>query len=54
LRELLREFVEHYHVERNHQDLNEALIEPLNEKAGRVIRSTRIGGLLNYEHRAAA
>jgi transposase InsO family protein len=55
LRQLLREFVEHYHLERNHQGLSNALIEPSNENSvGRVIRRSRIGGMLNYYHRAAA
>jgi putative transposase len=55
LRELLREFVEHYHAERNHQGLGNALIEPSNENsAGRIIRRSRIGGVLKYYYRAAA
>jgi putative transposase len=57
LRELLREFVAHYHVERNHQGLGNKLIEPSNDNSamtGRVLRRKRIGGMLSFYHRAAA
>jgi putative transposase len=57
LRELLREFVAHYHVERNHQGLGNKLIEPSNDNsamAGHVLRRKRIGGLLNFYYRNAA
>jgi putative transposase len=57
LRELLREFVAHYRVERNHQGLGNKLIEPSNDNSamtGRVLRRKRIGGTLNFYHRTAA
>jgi transposase InsO family protein len=57
LRELLREFVAHYHVERNHQGLGNELIESSNDNSamtGHVVRRQRIGGMLNFYHRAAA
>ena len=49
------EFVEHYHRERNHQGLGNALIagSPATDAAGRVRRHERLGGLLNYYKRAA-
>ena len=54
-RRAVREFVEHYHRERNHQRLGNALImgAPPNEVVGLVRRRTRLGGLLNYYERAA-
>jgi transposase InsO family protein len=55
LREVLREYVEHYHAERNHQGLANVRIDPANDCAtGSVIRSKRIGGMLNYYYREAA
>ena len=57
-RRLLRaldEFVEHYHGERNHQGLGNALITPATGVADgpRVRCRDRLGGLLRYYHRAA-
>jgi len=54
-RRAIAEFVEHYHRERNHQGLRNALIVggPPSGTAGRVYRRTRLGGLLNYYGRAA-
>ena len=51
----VREFVEHYHRERNHQGLNNALIAGASAigTVGRVRRHPRLGGLLNYYDRAA-
>jgi hypothetical protein len=48
------EFVAHYHRERNHQGLENALIdgEPT-ISAGPVRRQSRLGGLLNFYKRAA-
>jgi hypothetical protein len=49
------EFVEHYHRERNHQGLKNALIagDPVVDGAGRVRRRARLGGLLGFYARAA-
>jgi transposase InsO family protein len=54
-RRTLREFVMHYHGERNHQGLGNVLIdtEPPTPKSGRLQRRQRLGGLLSYYHRAA-
>ena len=54
-RRALREFVDHYHRERNHQGLKNRLIEEsgLRGRAGRIRRRPRLGGLLNYYERAA-
>ena len=57
LRLVIHEYVEHYHRERNHQGLDNRLLErappPANQDA-EVHRRERIGGLLNYYHREAA
>ena len=51
------EFMSHYHSERNHQGLENALICPEPEHAGhaaKLHRRERLGGLLNYYYRKAA
>ena len=55
-RRALREFVDHYHGERNHQGVANQLIAgpPALGDGGRVHRRARLGGLLNYYERAAA
>jgi transposase InsO family protein len=54
-RRAVAEFVDHYHRERNHQGLENALITAPSAlgSAGRVLRRPRLGGLLNYYARAA-
>ena len=57
LREIIREYVEHYHGERPHQSLGNKLIAATNDNAamsGRVLRRRRLGGVLSYYHRDAA
>ena len=56
LRNAVSEFVLHYHLERNHQGLGNRLITAMaaGKASGRVRRKQRLGGLLNYYHRAAA
>ncbi len=57
LRHAIREYLAHYHQERNQQGLASALIEPGPEvdlREGRVVCRHRLGGLLRYYHRAAA
>lgn len=53
----ISEFVAHYHTERNHQGLDNVLLQgaltPANEN-GRILRRARLGGLLNFYHRNAA
>jgi transposase InsO family protein len=57
LRRAIREFVSHYHAERNHQGVENKLLKPLatvssiNEP---VQRRERLGGILNYYYREAA
>jgi putative transposase len=54
-RRAVTEFVAHYHGERNHQGLGNKLIEgqPVLVSGGRIRRRQRLGGLLNYDTRAA-
>ena len=57
LRNATTQFAEHYHAERNHQGLENKLIEPgpeVGQTAGEVECRERLGGLLNYYHRRAA
>ena len=57
LRLLVREYVEHYHLERNHQGLDNRLLvraPPPTDLDADVLRRERIGGLLNYYYRKAA
>jgi hypothetical protein len=55
VRRALTEFVEHYHLERDHQGLDNRLITgtPAADVAGHVRRRSRLGGLLNYYERTA-
>jgi len=57
LRNAVREYLGHYHTERNHQGLGNMLIEPLmttRNAAGRVRSTHRFGGMLSYYFREAA
>ncbi len=57
LRRSVHAFVQHYGFERNHQGLGNVLIESTPSPAntnGRIERRERLGGLLNYYHRASA
>jgi hypothetical protein len=50
-------FPGHYHRERNHQGMDNGLIEPGEEvrrSAGEVACRERIGGMLRYQRRKAA
>jgi transposase InsO family protein len=54
-RHAVAEYVEHCHRERNHQGLGNRLISgaPVIQMTHRVRRHARLGGLLNFYHRAA-
>ncbi len=55
LENAVREYVEHYHHERNHQGLGNDLIEPdPGSVAGRIECRERLGGTLKCYHRRAA
>ncbi len=57
LRKATREYTSHYHRERNHQGLDNRLIEPRDrgESASTAVKcAQRLGGMLRFYHRAAA
>jgi transposase InsO family protein len=57
LRKATREYTAHYHRERNHQGIDNRLIEPDDhaESASSLIEcAQRLGGMLRFYHRAAA
>ncbi|MCI0564611.1 MAG: hypothetical protein MN733_39590 [Nitrososphaera sp.] len=57
LRHAIREYMLHYHRERNHQGINNRRIKPstlVTLPRGRVHRRKRLGGILSYYHREAA
>ncbi len=57
LRKAVKEYTEHYHLERNHQGLDNELIEktsrPINEGSAVECRE-RLGGILKHYYRRAA
>jgi len=57
LRTAIREFVAHYHGERNHKGFANLLIFPdhclTGRRRGPIQCRSRLGGLLNYYDRAA-
>jgi putative transposase len=57
LRRALKEFAAHYHRERNHQGLDNRIIDPRDEvgrEIGEVRCRKRLGGMLRYYYREAA
>ena len=57
LRKSIAQFVEHYHAERNHQGLENKLIDPgerVGSAEGEIVCQERLGGMLKYYHRQAA
>jgi transposase InsO family protein len=57
LRRAISEYMRHYHGERNHQGLENALIDGVSQDTdglGRVARRERLGGLLSFCYREAA
>jgi putative transposase len=57
LRHVIREYVAHYHAERNHQGIGNVIPFPddrVRINGGQIIQSERLGGLLNFYHRRAA
>ena len=57
LRDVVREYMVHYHEERNHQGLANELITPpakVTTLAAPIQRRERVGGVLNYYYREAA
>jgi transposase InsO family protein len=57
LRKATREYAAHYHSERNHQGIDNRLIEPGGREAsasGSIECVQRLGGMLRFYHRTAA
>ena len=59
LHRALREFVKHFHAERNHQGKGNVILFPTTDpsvpgRAGPVRCKERLGGMLKYYHREAA
>ena len=58
LRHVIEEYVEHYHLERNHQGLENRLVTPAPSDSGGadgpVCCQQRLAGMLNFYHRSAA
>ena len=54
LRRAVGQYVEHFHHERNHQGLDNMIpfpnSPPAESQSGSVVKSERLGGLLNYYH----
>ena len=58
-RDILRaisEYLRHYHEERNHPGLDNALLTPRDDMdgTGKVVHRDRLGGLLSFYYRKAA
>jgi hypothetical protein len=57
LRHAVREYLAHYHGERNHQGLGNRILVPgddVGRESGEIQSRERLGGLLRYYHRKAA
>ena len=57
LRRAVTAYVEHYHLERNHQGLGNRLLnglQPAANDCGSIQCRSRLGGLLRFYHREAA
>jgi putative transposase len=59
LRHVLSHYVEYHHAERNHQGKGNIILFPspadrIGESSGESLKRERLGGLLNFYHRAAA
>jgi len=57
LRKAIGTFLEHFHLERNHQGLGNQVIEPgeeVGQRNGDVLCRERLGGILRYYYRKAA
>jgi transposase InsO family protein len=57
LRHVIREYLAHYHAERNHQGIENVIPFPdvrMDRQEGPVAKAERLGGLLNFYHRQAA
>ena len=56
LRYAVRQYIAHYHTARNHQGLENRIIDPGEEVGrigGEIVCDVRLGGILRYYRRAA-
>jgi len=56
MRNAAQAFISHYHAERNHQGLNNRIIEPGDEvccTTGEIACRERLGGMLRYYYHCA-
>ena len=53
LKHAVKEYIMHYNHERNHQGMNNELLFPDDriDGKGKITKSERLGGLLNYYYR---
>ena len=57
LRHAVKEYTEHYHVERNHQGIGNMLVDDqrgISDSSGGIEYRELLGGMLNYYYRSAA
>ena len=57
LRRVLKEYIAHYHTERNHQGLGNRLLDPMYAVGSTddpIQHGERLGGILNFYYREAA
>jgi len=56
LRHVIKGYLAHYHAERNHQGIDNVILCPDDRlrNTGKVVKTERLGGLLNFYHRDAA
>jgi hypothetical protein len=57
LRHVVKEYLAHYHAERNHQGIENVIPFPdkrLSATGQKITKSERLGGLLSFYHRDAA
>ena len=57
LRRAVNDYLQHYHRERNHQGLENRLLQPMRgakDQSTVINCHARLGGVLNYYHRMAA
>ena len=57
LQYVIREYLAHYHAERNHQGIENVIPFPdarLEAREGKIVKADRLGGLLSFYHRQPA
>jgi hypothetical protein len=57
LRQTIQSYVDHYHAERNHQGIDNQLLDPVDDigkAVGEIVCRERLGGMLKFYYRKAA